>query len=248
MISVCMATYNGERFIREQIDSILPQLSTEDELIISDDGSTDGTLGILAGYAAADARVKVLHHEKEISQSPYRNFRYATKNFENALRHASGDYIFLSDQDDVWLPEKVTVCMRLLEIYDCIVHNYRVIGVDGNLIEEAHFRTKPVHNQLFMNVVDNHFRGCCLALKAEILRYALPIPLNVIGHDYWIGCLAAHYGTVHYEMRPLIASRRYSDSVSAKRKRNVLEGVLYAFRHRSCLLGNILKRLWERKI
>ena len=243
MISVCMATYNGERFIREQIDSILPQLSTEDELIISDDGSTDGTLGILAGYTAANARVKVLHHEKEISQSPYRNFRYATKNFENALRHANGDYIFLSDQDDVWLPEKVTVCMRLLEIYDCIVHNYRVIDVDGNLIEEAHFRTKPVHNQLFMNVVDNHFRGCCLALKAEILRYALPIPLNVIGHDYWIGCLAAHYGTVHYEMRPLIASRRYSDSVSAKRRTSLY----YKLTHRLALFIAVLQRIQEKR-
>lgn len=218
MTSVCMATYNGARFIREQIDSILLQLGAEDELIVSDDGSTDGTLEILAEYAVADARVRVLHHEKKISQSPYRNFRYATENFENALCHANGDYIFLSDQDDVWLPEKVTVCMKLLESYDCIVHNYRVIDADGNLIEEAHFRKKPVHSHFLMNVADNHFRGCCLALKAEILKYALPIPPNVIGHDYWIGCLAAHYGAVHYEMRPLIASRWYSGSVSAKRR------------------------------
>lgn len=204
MISVCMATYNGAHFIREQIDSILPQLSAEDELIVSDDGSTDGTLEILAEYVAADARVKVLHH---IPHAEYSGHERATANFENALRNASGEYIFLADQDDVWLPEKVTVCMKLLESYDCIVHNYRVIDADGNLIEEAHFRKKPVHSHLLMNVADNHFRGCCLALKAEILKYALPIPPNVIGHDYWIGCLAAHYGAVHYEMKPLISSR-----------------------------------------
>ena len=96
MISVCMAIYNGEKYIKEQIDSILMQLSNEDELVISDDSSNDRTLDIIAEYN--DRRIKVLHHIPAIGNS----FVKAKANFENALSVAKGDYIFLSDQDDVW--------------------------------------------------------------------------------------------------------------------------------------------------
>ena len=95
MISVCMATYNGAQFIKEQIDSILCQLSTEDELIISDDGSTDETLSIINSYK--DNRIKVFQHKAAEGSA----FIKATRNFENAMSHAVGDYIFLSDQDDM---------------------------------------------------------------------------------------------------------------------------------------------------
>ena len=88
MISVCIATYNGEKYLAEQLDSILLQVSEEDELIISDDGSTDGTIDIIMSYH--DNRVKVLHH----ISSPGSSFVKATRNFENALLHAHGDYIF----------------------------------------------------------------------------------------------------------------------------------------------------------
>ena len=96
MISVCMACYNGEKFIQEQVDSIICQLGLDDELIISDDGSNDRTLDILFSYE--DSRIKILHN---------RACHGFVGNFENALSHAKGDYIFLSDQDDIWKKEKV---------------------------------------------------------------------------------------------------------------------------------------------
>lgn len=106
MISVCMATYNGGRFIKEQIDSILPQLSQYDELIVSDDGSTDRTLEIIASYK--DERIKVFHHQKTGNKYyPTLKVCYSTNNFENALKQAKGDYIFLCDQDDIWEKNKV---------------------------------------------------------------------------------------------------------------------------------------------
>ena len=109
MISVCMATYNGERYIKRQIDSILYQLGEDDELIISDDGSTDRTLEIIKKYN--DSRIKIYEHIKKAELSKVkklRNFYYATSNFENALIHSRGEYIFLADQDDIWESEKVT--------------------------------------------------------------------------------------------------------------------------------------------
>ena len=104
MISVGLASYNGERYIREQVDSIIAQLDSIDELVISDDGSTDGTLDILASYN--DPRIHVYHNEENHG---------VNGNFENALKHSQGDYIFLSDQDDVWLPGKVEACLKALE-------------------------------------------------------------------------------------------------------------------------------------
>lgn len=95
MISVCMATYNGEEYIKEQLESILCQLGEMDEIIISDDGSTDNTLNIIESYN--DSRIKI-----HINTGKH-GFVY---NFENALQKAKGEYIFLSDQDDIWLPEK----------------------------------------------------------------------------------------------------------------------------------------------
>ena len=110
MISVCIATYNGERFIERQIISILNQLGSEDEIVIADDGSTDNTLAILKRLN--DSRLRVV--EGAHRHSPIWNF-------ERALEQAKGEYIFLADQDDVWMPEKVAVTMNYLQKYDCVV-------------------------------------------------------------------------------------------------------------------------------
>ena len=98
MISVCIATYNGSKYIKEQIDSILPQLDECDEIIVSDDSSTDNTLSILKSYH--DRRIIIFTNQK---------FNSPIYNFENALKHAKGDIIFLSDQDDIWEFNKVQV-------------------------------------------------------------------------------------------------------------------------------------------
>lgn len=240
MISVCMATYNGERFLKEQLDSILSQLSKDDEIIISDDGSTDRTLEIIDSYN--DNRIKVFHHEKDEILSKIkqgRNFYYATQNFANALSNVSGDYVFLSDQDDIWLPNKVSRCLELLKKNDVIVHNYQVVDVNGNLTKEQQFSKNPLHESIFANIMDSHFRGCCMAFKSELLIKCLPIPISVIGHDYWIGAIASKYYSIFYELKPLIQSRWYPESVSAKKK----SSFVYKIQFRLTLLIELLKRI-----
>ena len=107
MISVCIATYNGEKYLAEQLDSILLQVSEEDELIISDDGSTDHTLEILRTYAANYPQIQLL-------QGPGQG---VIANFAFALTHTKGEVIFLADQDDVWLPNKVTTVTEYFEAH-----------------------------------------------------------------------------------------------------------------------------------
>src|SRR5687767_8601550 len=110
MISVCMATYNGASFIRQQIESILPQLEAGDEIIFSDDGSTDSTLEVISGYN--ESRFKILKNQR--TGSP-------TKSFEKGLKHCTGDLIFLTDQDDVWMPDKVSRTKHYLQSYDLVL-------------------------------------------------------------------------------------------------------------------------------
>ena len=102
MNSVCIATYNGEKFIEEQIRSILLQLDSHDEIVISDDHSTDKTIQIIKSIN--DDRIKIIYNK---------NNKGYTNNFENAISKASGDFIYLSDQDDVWKPTKVKVYKKL---------------------------------------------------------------------------------------------------------------------------------------
>lgn len=215
MTSVCMAAYNGERFIKEQIDSILCQLSPDDELIISDDGSTDRTLEIIASYN--DARIKLLHHKKNPKLAKVKcscNFYYATENFENALKEAKGDYIFLSDQDDVWLPEKKDRMIACLEKSgaDCAMCNFSLIDENGVKTGNLGFEKNPNLHSLVSKILRSRLIGSSMAFKKEVLDFALPFPKNLIAHDLWIGCLAKKMIFVD---EPLTLYRRYGGNVSS---------------------------------
>ena len=234
MISVCMATYNGARFIREQIDSILPQLGAENELIISDDGSTDGTLGILAEYATADARVKVLHH---VSCSRYSGHERATANFENALRHASGEYIFLSDQDDVWHSEKVSVCIKELGKYDFVVHGMNRMDCQGKLNKSG--MSVHIPKNCVIHILRMRLYGCCMAFRRKLLSACLPFPKRLVGHDHWLSALAIRFCTVSCIQRPLINYREHPMSVSQNKK----SSCLYKVSYRAALFFMIIRRI-----
>lgn len=238
MTSVCMAAYNGERFIKKQIDSILCQLSPDDELVISDDGSTDRTLEIIASYN--DKRIKLLHHKKNPKLAKVkhsRNFYYATENFENALKEAKGDYIFLSDQDDVWLTNKVKVCIEKLKEADLVMHNLSVFSDDINK-SFILYKINPISKLWWKNLIKMNFWGCCMAFKKSVLDFAIPFPKNIIGHDYWISTIALKFFKVSYIPLPLILHRAYDGSVSYKAKNSLLFKIYF----RCKIVFEILKK------
>lgn len=215
MISVCMATYNGERFIKQQIDSILSQLSSDDELIISDDGSSDNTIKFISEYN--DSRIKLLHHSEklDVSKCKYaKGFYLASSNFENALRVSKGDYIFLSDQDDVFSANKISVCMEELKKVDFVQHNFCLIDENGKLIDNNCFGNRRFSKGIFANLYKRPFVGCCMAFKRSVLNSVLPFPKYLIGHDLWIGVLACTLFNGKFIERELLQRRKHSNNVS----------------------------------
>lgn len=201
VISVVMATYNGARYLREQIDSILDQLGDSDELVVSDDCSTDDTPSILAEYASD--RVRILTTIGKLG--PIRNF-------EHALRHARGEIIVLSDQDDRWLPERLQRVRdhfaAAISPYDLFVMNSVI--ADGDL--------KSTHNSLFAylnagpgllkNIYRNTYVGCHMAFRRALLVVAMPFPAAIPMHDMWLGLVSEQVGPVTFDPEPTLLFRR----------------------------------------
>ena len=226
-----MATHNGEKFLRAQIDSILCQLEENDELIISDDGSSDKTLSIISSYA--DKRIRLFYYAQDaeiLNQKYSRSFYCATKNFENALKNAKGDYIFLADQDDIWLPNRVKMMLNELDAYDCVMCNLNLIDCDDKVTKYNYFNRNPVPKNLLMYILKTRILGCCLAFKKQLLNYCLPFPKMLLSHDYWLGCIAITKFKFKYIDVPLHLYRRYDSNVSttsSKSKNSIFYKVQY---------------------
>lgn len=207
MISVCMATYNGEIFIKEQLASILEQLTNNDEIIISDDGSSDRTLEYAKSFN--DKRIKI--YENLSGKSGY------TGNFINALSFAKGDIIFLSDQDDIWIDGKVRVMMSELNKYDFVVSDARVVAQNLKTLYDSNFKQMRVKNGLINNIIRCRYLGCCYAFRRDVLNAAFPFPENYIfcPHDYWLALVAELRFKVKILKKPLILYRRHSNNASS---------------------------------
>lgn len=141
MNSVCVATYNGEKYIEEQLRSILIQLRPDDEVIVSDDGSTDRTCAIVESLA--DPRIRLLHH----------NGHDFKQNFVHALQHAQGEYIFLSDQDDVWLEGKYERCIKELESVDLVCTNSMMTDENLQVICNDFFKQHHSKKGVIYNII-----------------------------------------------------------------------------------------------
>lgn len=211
MISVCIAAHNGESYIKDQIISILYQLGPDDEVIVSDDSSTDMTLSIL--NSINDSRIKILHH---ISPQGLQGHIYATLNFENALKASHGDYIFLSDQDDVWVHNKVAVMMKYLEKFSYVVSDCYVTDANLNIISNSRFTPESgiTKNKYLAFLKSTPYQGSCAAFRREVLNKALPFPNGIQSHDRWIGFVADFYFSVKIIPNCLIYYRRHEGVAS----------------------------------
>lgn len=208
MITVCIATFNGEKYIREQLNSILFQLSLQDEVIVSDDGSTDNTISIIKSFN--DNRIKIIDGVHR--HSP-------TLNFENALKEAKGDYIFLADQDDVWKDDKVKICLKWLQHYDCIISDAEVTDENLKITSPSLYQLMNIKSGRVYNILyKNGYTGCCMAFTRRVKDAALPFPKNIPMHDIWIGNVAAFRYKVKFIDDKLIYFRRHSLTISCNGK------------------------------
>lgn len=209
MISVCIATYNGEKYVCEQLESILKQIGNDDEVIISDDGSTDETLNIIKGFIEKEQKtIKLIEGPR----------KGVIKNFENAIKNAQGDIIFLSDQDDIWEDNKVETMVdafRKSNDYYVVVHDATVVDSNGEKIMDSFFATRNSKKGLIKNLIKNSYIGCCMAFKCEIKEKILPFPDGIEMHDWWIGLVSEMKYKSYFIDEKLIRYRRHGDNVSS---------------------------------
>lgn len=227
-VSVCMATYNGGDFILEQVSSILPQLGPCDELIISDDSSDDDTIALIRSLD--DHRIRIL---------AYQRFRSPIYNFEHAIKAAEGKYIFLADQDDVWVPGKVTKCTALLEEgYDLVVTNCKVVDKELNTLHPSFFEVNNSGKGFLRNLIKNSYLGCCICFKKEMRQLFIPFPRDIPMHDIWIGFVAEMTGRIKFENEQLILYRRHGKNETSSGGKSH-----YSFIQKLMFRWNLLKYL-----
>lgn len=210
-VSVVMATYNGKQYLAEQLSSVLAELLPDDELIIVDDGSQDGTLELLDSLESPAVRI-------------VRNLTNAgvLATFERGLLLSSKEIIFLCDQDDVWLPGKRAAFVDAFERDPrtlVVVSDAQLIDASGSVTAPSFMATRGgFRGGILSTLVRNRYLGCAMALRRELLFAALPIPRWVPMHDMWLGALGSILGRVHYIPVPLMQYRRHGGNVSPSRR------------------------------
>lgn len=182
-ISVCMATYNGSKYIELQMNSILNQLIDGDEVIVIDDASTDSTIELLKKIN--DSRIKIIPNNSNIG---------VNKSFEKAISLSNNDYIFMADQDDIWPENRIDIMIQALynENVKLVSGNSSFIDMTGANIEypigqlkkrDSH---KVIKNILSIFIGRGYYYGCAMAFKKELVDYILPFPDYIESHDLWI--------------------------------------------------------------
>lgn len=199
-ISVALCTYNGEQYIEEQLKSILNQYYRELEIVIVDDCSNDKTVEIISKYAATDSRIKLFVNDSNLGFN---------KNFEKALKLTSADYIAISDQDDLWLPEKIGTLWPSLGDNWLVFSNSSFIGdtPGGQLLQG--FKLPPDYRGILLN---NYVTGHTVLINRELLRHAVPFP-NSGYYDWWLGFVAIYHQKINYLPQTLTLYRIHAASV-----------------------------------
>lgn len=233
-VSVIMATYNGKTYLAQQLRSVFDDLLPDDELIIVDDGSQDGTLELLDSLESPTVRI-------------VRNLTNVgvLATFERGLLLSSKEIIFLCDQDDVWLSGKRATFVAAFERDPrtlAVVSDAQLIDASGIITSSSFMATRGgFRGDILSTFVRNRYLGCAMALRRELLVAALPIPRSVPMHDMWLGSLASILGRVHYISVPLMQYRRHGGNVSPSRHQGWLRMLRWRFMLFLALSGRLFK-------
>jgi len=228
MITILMATFNGEKYIDEQIQSILSQSVDNWKLIIQDDCSTDSTVRIIQKYLVKyPDKITIVQR-----QSPSRS---AKTNFISMLEMAKSDYVMTCDQDDIWLPNKVELTLKKMRDMECeygkdiplLVHtDLKVVNENLEVVAESMFRYQNLDSRRisFNNLlVQNIVTGCTMMFNRPLLNLADNVPDESIMHDWWFALVAAAFGKIGFVKEPTILYRQHrSNEIGAKDVRSFL--------------------------
>jgi glycosyltransferase involved in cell wall biosynthesis len=218
-IDILLATYDGERFLAEQIQSILKQTYSSWRLLIRDDGSTDNTVAIIRSYEEKYPG-KIILLEDSV-----RNLG-ACGNFGVLLQHADADYVMFCDQDDVWLPRKIELTLAKMhgleqrygpDIPFLVYTDMKVADKDLNIIADSYWEhqacTPKSGRQFNRLLVSNVVIGCTSMMNRDLRDLLLPLPQEALMHDWWAGLVAAALGKSDFVGEPTMFYRQHGRNV-----------------------------------
>ena len=211
MISVAMCTYNGARFVEEQLESILRQSYRNLEIVIVDDASSDDTAEILKRFQERDSRIRLLFNEQNLG---------FLKSFERAMSESRGDFIALADQDDVWLEHKIETLYREIGDNLLVYSNVSLIDEQGTPIDTIFPIVNRIEGRCALSLVMcNCVTGHACLIRRELLNKALPFPYGVVLHDQWLAIVAAASGRLKASSEYLSLYRKHDNNAVLKKKR-----------------------------
>ena len=247
MLSVALCTYNGERFIGEQLQSLSMQTFLPDELVVADDGSDDRTLEIVSDFAeTAPFAVNIIRNKEP---------KGVQQNFSVASAAAQGDYVAFCDQDDVWLPDKLSKSMTAIKQLEHLWPQQPLLVHGDLLVTDEQLRPKyrsfmsaqglSPEAGLDVLLVQNFVTGCTVMVNRKLLDMALPFPKYIVMHDWWLALVAAACGHIGFLHEATIYYRQHShNSVGAKKyfSVNSLEKV-FAGKNNYIMILNVLRQV-----
>ena len=225
-ITILLPTYNGAKYLAEQLDSIVDQTVTPTRIVIRDDGSTDNTLEILQTYQAQYPQLFTIITDTH-NLGAKGNFNYL---FAYALKHTNSDYFLCSDQDDVWHKDKIASLLftankktnnnhPLLVFSDAEVVDNKLQRIANSTL--AYQQLNPDRVKLPQLLMQNPVTGCTTLFNRNLLQLAYPIAENALMHDWWLAVVASSFGEIIYLDKPLIKYRQHSDNDTGAQKRNI---------------------------
>ena len=200
LVSIAMATYNGEKYLKEQLDSIYAQTYKNIEVIVCDDCSSDKTVEILDEYKEKYG-LKYYINEKNLG------FK---KNFEKAISLCSGDFIALADQDDIWIESKIELLVKKIGDSSLIHSACSLIDENSKVISSLWIKQDDFKYSFAKFIFGNTVTGCTVLLKKELLKDAFPIPSGEKYHDWWLALLATKMNGIVYYDKALVKYRQHS--------------------------------------
>lgn len=214
-IDILLPTYNGEKFIKDQIGSILNQTHRKWRLLVRDDGSLDNTIDSVKDYV-------VEYPQKIVFIEDDKNHLGPCQNFARLLNYSTSDYIMFCDQDDIWLPDKIEITLnkmlKLEEVYDkpILVHtDIEVVDKNLNVLKDSFWKYQKVNPDLkSLNhlLIQNSVTGCAMMINQRLKEISIPIPQEAIMYDWWIALVASAFGVIEHLGKSTMLYRQHEKS------------------------------------